>query len=220
MKVFRLYRDLTPSTRNFGRPSHLDAAVCRSEKILLTSVPAKSSSLMSLYFLNKKFLFFSQEPFCHKTSWFFFIMSRFLLSRRGLLHGADCTWVSLVSLYPGWFFDSNFNYVRQLPSTPLYATVSSSCHERPILIQGLSQVINRSVSMSSLDTLFNKTNEMKLIKKSSYYHFNIILPSNSHAFQLAFSSHFVLSNMFYPFLTSIVLSTFHLNELPSVWWLW
>ena len=75
----------------------------------------------------------------------------------------------------------NCNNVTQLPSTLLYVTALSSCHERPILRQGLSQVISQMVSISSLDNLWNKTDEMKLVKKISYCHFNIILPSHTHA---------------------------------------
>jgi hypothetical protein len=125
-------------------------------------------------------------------------MSRFLRSRRGLLPGAFCTWVSSVVLYPGWFFNSNFNYVTPPPSTILYVTALLSCHERPIFRQELSQVINQLVGISSLGTLLSKNNEMILIKEISYYHFNIILPSHTHAFQFGFSSQLFLSNIFLP----------------------
>ena len=49
---------------------------------------------------------------------------------------------------------------------------------------------------------------MKLIKKVSYYHFNIILPSHTHAFQFAFSSHF--------FLVEYVLSVPHFHCIFSM----
>ena len=159
---FPAFHGLTRSARNVGKPSRLDAAVCRTKFHWLLS-PRKLQVSCHLHIINKKNPLLLQEPFLHQTSWFFFIMSRFLRLRRCLLPGAECTWVSSLVLYPSWFLNSNFNYVRQLPSTLLCVTGLSSCHERPILRQGLSQVINPLVSISLLNTLLNKTNEMIFI---------------------------------------------------------